>query len=132
MGSSRLSNGGPKPARRERAHRLHQPVDVDWLGEVLLEPGGERAPPILLARERGQRDGRHLRVARSPAASPGALPLSSAVGARATTVSSSMDRRGRDTWKVAPFPLPSLAARTVPPCDSTMCRTIARPSPRPP
>src|SRR3989442_4611237 len=51
-------------ALRQRAHRLQQPVDVDRLGEVLLEPGGERAPPILFARERGQRDGRHLRVAR--------------------------------------------------------------------
>src|SRR5712692_2584248 len=51
-------------ALRQRAHRLHQPVDVDWLGEVLLEPGGERAPPILVARERGQRDGRHLSIAR--------------------------------------------------------------------
>src|SRR6266850_5581157 len=67
----------------------------------------------------------------SRAVSSGALPLSGAVGARATTVSSPMDMRGRDTWKVAPFPSPSLAARTVPPCDSTMSRTIARPSPRP-
>ena len=34
--------------------------------------------------------------------------------------------------KVDPLPMPALSARTVPPCCSTMWRTIARPSPSPP
>ncbi|KAG1314579.1 hypothetical protein G6F62_013902 [Rhizopus arrhizus] len=39
---------------------------------------------------------------------------------------------GSRTVKVAPWPWPSLAAVTVPPCSSTSCCTIARPRPRPP
>ena len=40
--------------------------------------------------------------------------------------------RRSSTVKVAPLPWPSLLAHTVPPCRSTRCRTIERPSPNPP
>ena len=36
------------------------------------------------------------------------------------------------TVKVAPFPLPALCARIVPPCSSTIARLTARPIPNPP
>ena len=39
---------------------------------------------------------------------------------------------GSDTLKVAPWPSPGLLARTVPPCSSTSCLTIASPRPSPP
>ena len=39
---------------------------------------------------------------------------------------------GSATVNVEPRPGPSLSARTVPPCSSTRCRTMARPRPRPP
>jgi hypothetical protein len=39
---------------------------------------------------------------------------------------------GRDTLKVEPAPLPRLLALTVPPCNSTSCLTIDKPSPSPP
>ena len=39
---------------------------------------------------------------------------------------------GNVTQNVAPLPAPALSARTVPPCRSTMWRTMARPRPRPP
>jgi hypothetical protein len=41
-------------------------------------------------------------------------------------------RNARLTEKAAPLPLPALSARTVPPCSSTMCRTMDRPRPSPP
>src|SRR4029453_16354332 len=40
--------------------------------------------------------------------------------------------RGSVTVKVAPCPTPALSTATRPPWASTRCRTIARPSPRPP
>ena len=52
--------------------------------------------------------------------------------ARARTLSSVSTGAGNRTVNVAPQPSPSLCARTVPPCSSTRCRTIARPRPRPP
>ena len=39
---------------------------------------------------------------------------------------------GSSTVNVAPCPSPGLGARTVPPCSSTSCFTIERPSPSPP
>ena len=39
---------------------------------------------------------------------------------------------GNATVKVAPLPSPSLATRTVPPCSSTIWRTMESPSPNPP
>ena len=40
--------------------------------------------------------------------------------------------KGSDTVNRAPFSRPSLSTRTVPPCSSTRCLTIASPNPRPP
>ena len=40
--------------------------------------------------------------------------------------------RGRVTVNVEPLPSPALSAATVPPCNSTMCRTMVRPMPSPP
>ena len=40
--------------------------------------------------------------------------------------------RGSATVNVAPWPMPALSARTLPPCSSTRCLTIARPRPSPP
>jgi len=39
---------------------------------------------------------------------------------------------GSETVKVLPWPEPGLLARTVPPCNSTSCFTMLRPSPKPP
>jgi len=50
----------------------------------------------------------------------------SRISSRCTIIS------GNSTRNVAPRPSPSLATCTDPPCISTMCRTIERPSPRPP
>ena len=53
----------------------------------------------------------------------------------ATGGGSDADRSGETgnrTTNVAPFPTPSLRASMLPPCSSTRCLTIARPSPSPP
>ncbi|EAU65834.1 hypothetical protein STIAU_5686 [Stigmatella aurantiaca DW4/3-1] len=59
----------------------------------------------------------------SGGASPACSPVSEA---------SRPARSGRRTVKVAPVPGPSLCTSTVPPCSSTMVRTMASPSPSPP
>src|SRR6266850_5088513 len=53
-------------------------------------------------------------------------PLHYPIFARATLLN------GKRTMKVEPCSSPELSAWTVPPCDSTRCRTIASPRPSPP
>ena len=52
-----------------------------------------------------------------------------AVGAGVRAASAAT--KGSSTSKVAPWPTPSLAARSVPPCRLTSVRDSARPMPRP-
>ena len=64
-------------------------------------------------------------VASSAARVPVAYPADVAVAVASR-------RQGNEMVKVAPWPGPSLAASTCPPCIWTSCRTMDRPRPRPP
>ena len=61
LGALRAASGAGRRAPGcggEVGDDLEQPRDVDRLGEVVLIAGGQRPTPILVARERGQRDRR--------------------------------------------------------------------------
>ena len=55
-----------------------------------------------------------------------------AAGSAGSYSSSCTTSRGNETLNVLPWSSPGLLARTLPPCISTSCLTIDRPSPRPP